>query len=136
MISDKIKKNIMVLNEVEPISDSEICDAETVLDTTFHRDYKWIIKNFGFLDDNDIVISGLGAGNQFENVVFLNKNILTEYKDSLPKNWIAISFENKYQKILVLDNDTGCIYAFTKNLDSKSLLFNSVSDFVEHVYGI
>jgi len=124
----------MALNEVEPISDNEISDAEIALNTSFYPDYKWILKNFGFLDDYDNVISGLGAGDQFENVVFLNNNILKQYKNSLPKNWIAISYENKYQKILVLDNDTGKVYTFSKKFDSKTLLFNSIGDLFANIY--
>jgi hypothetical protein len=134
MITKKVKKKILELNAVERISKGEIQKAEKALGTKFHADYIWVIQNFGFLDDFETVVSGLGAYEQFENVVYLNNNILKEHIDSLPEQMIAISYENPLSKVLVLDNKTGEIYAYSYKCESSELKFPSFNDFLESVY--
>ena len=134
MISEKVKQNIININSIEPISIKLIEKAETELNTVFDLDYKWIIQNFGFLDDFGNVISGIGAYDQFENVVFLNNNILLKHKSNIPKNFIAISYENSFNKILVLDNKTGKIYGYNNTLTKSELIFQSINDYLENVY--
>lgn len=120
-LSTSVKKKLLKRNKVEKISSNEIAKAEKILRVKFHPDYRWIVENFGFIDEPNIVISGLGALDQFENIIFLNIKII---KSKLPPDHIAISYENKYKMILVLNNNNGKIV----DLKNTKVLFDSLND--------
>jgi hypothetical protein len=134
MISSKNKKKILSKIEIDKISEESINEAEKILKTKFHPDYKWIIQHFGFLDDGKTVVSGLGADDQFENVVWLNNAILKDYKKQLKPNFIAISYQNEYDKILVMDQQTGRISSCDYRLNGCAPLLESIDSLLEKIY--
>ncbi len=133
MIPKKIQKKILDTNAADDIADSEINKAEDILGVEFHADYKWILERFRYLDDDHgNIISGLAIHEQSENVIYLNKEILKS--KSIPNAWTAISYENIYDKVLVLDNITGNIYAYDYDMSKGEMLFTAISSLLEKMF--
>ena len=142
MISKKIKQKILATRVIEETEDKDINRIEKELKVKLHPDYLWIIKNLGMLwvsneNTDEIILELLGAPIDKDVMNIININKFWQKKQKLPKNWMIISVNNKYHNILVLNNNTGEIYAFNYNpFEQERKLFNSLNELLEDVFGL
>lgn len=135
MISDKAKLILSNILEKEEHGDAEIIKAEQSLNVKFSSEYKWLLNNYGFVeDDNRNVISGIGAYDQAENVLFLNKKSLKVEMSEIETIFFAISYTNKYSGILVMKSSEDSIYWYSYDMKNNRKLFDNLSDLLVDMY--
>jgi hypothetical protein len=134
MLSDYIKNKVNNVYEKPFLSVSDIKKAEEELQIIFHDDLMWLLLNASFIDENNTVISGLDANDQVENIIFLNNSILKNDKSKIPANWIAISYENKFNEILFIDNISGEIFSTDYHINDQKLLYSNLDKFLSEIF--
>jgi len=143
-VTEGIAPSIKILDRIfatdQPVPEKEIVDIERKLKVKLHKDYRALIQRYGFLTDeyeynrsNDI--AGAGALEQQENVVFLNNSILKDYKKKLKKDMIFISYENQLEKLMILSNNTGVIWATDYWARGLRKMFPDINALVKRFYG-
>lgn len=125
----QVLNNLEDMRSIKPASVKQIIEAEKDLGVSFADDYTKYVEMYGAISAKCIELTGVTTHERLSVVSVTKKE--RSMNSNIPANMYVI--ENT-DGIVTLQDETSKVYAVSPN--GIKLIYNSLSDYIEHCAGI